>query len=124
MPSRNDPRVLPLVLARKQDSDVVCRSKKQKDNDSGKLKGSKRGDSKGKNNKRLFKSKCYKCGKIGHMSKECRSKETSAFEAGDKLAETGCTEMASIDWNVLEIGAVQLPEEDYRIRCGIDRVLR
>ena len=72
-----------------------------------------------KSNKEKFKGKCYKCGKTGHMSKDCRSKETSAFEAADELAETGCIEMASVDLNALEIGAVQLPEEDHRIRVGI-----
>ena len=96
-----------------------CR-KKQRDNDSGKSKGSKKGDSKGKNNKEKFKGECYKCGKTGHMSKDCRSKETSAFEAGDELAERGCIEMASVVLNALEIGAVQLPVKDHRIRIGID----
>ena len=117
---------------KKQDSEVVCWycekkghrasdcRKNQRDNDSGKSKGSKKGDSKGKSNKEKFKGKCYKCGKTGHMSKECRSKETSAFEAGDGLAETGCIEMASVDLHALEIGAVQLQEKDHRIRIGID----
>ena len=27
------------------------------------------------------------CGKIGHLSKDCRSKETSAVEAGDELTD-------------------------------------
>ena len=58
--------------------------------------------------------------KIGHLSKDCRSKETSAFEADDELAETGCIEMASIDLNALDIGTVQLPEADHRVRIGID----
>ena len=97
----------------------ACR-KKQRDNDSGKSKGSKKGDSKGKSNKEKFKGKCYKCGKTGHMLKGCRAKETSAFEAGDELAETGCIEMASVDLNALEIGAVQLLEKGHRIRIGID----
>ena len=48
-----------------------------------------------------------------------RSKETSSFEAGDELAETGCIEMASVDLNALEIAAVQLLEKDHRIRIGI-----
>ena len=116
---------------KKQDSEVVCWfcekkghrasncRKKQKDNDSGKSKGSKTGDSKGKSNKKEFKGKCNKCGEIGHMLNDCRSKETSAFEAGDELADTGCIEMASIDLNAWEIGAVQLPGEDHRIRVGI-----
>ena len=72
-----------------------------------------------------------KCGKTAHMSKDCRSKETSAFEAGDELAETGCIEMASVDWNALEIGAVLLPESQNsywnRFVCCSDcfpRVLR
>ena len=56
--------------------------------------GSKRGDM---SNKKEFNVKCYKCGNIGHMSKHCRSKETNAFEACDELAETGCTDMTSID---------------------------
>ena len=54
------------------------------------------------------------------MSKDCRSKEASTFEAGDELAETGCIEMASVDLNAFEIGAVQLPGKDHRIRSGID----
>ena len=57
---------------------------------------------------------------VADRSKGCRSKETSAFEAGDELAETGCIEMASVDLNALEIGAVQLPEKGHRIRLGID----
>ena len=88
----------------KQDSEVVCWycekkghrasdcRKKQRDNDSGKSKGSKKGDSKGKSNKEKTKGKCHKCGKTGRMSKDCRSKETSAFEAGDELAQSGCIE--------------------------------
>ena len=57
----------------------------------------------------------------GYMSKDCRSKETSAFEAGEEgLAKTGCIEMPSIDLNALEIGAVQLREQDPKIRIGID----
>ena len=117
---------------KKQDSEVVCCycekkghrasdcRKKQRDNDSGKSKGSKKGDSKGKSNREKFKGKCYKCGKTGYTSKDCRSKETSAFEAGDELAETGCIEVASVDLNALEIGAMQLPEKGHRIRIGID----
>ena len=52
--------------------------------------------------------------------KECRCKETIAFEAGDELAETGCIEMMSIDLNALEIGAVQWPEKDRKLRIGVD----
>ena len=59
-------------------------------------------------------------GKINRMSKDCTSKESSAFEAGDELAETGCIEMASIHLNATEIGAVQPPEEDQRFRFGMD----
>ena len=67
---------------KKQESEVVCWygekkghrasecRKKQKDKDSGTSKGSKTGDSKGKSNKKGFKGKCYKCCKIGHMSRE------------------------------------------------------
>ena len=95
-----------------------CR-KKQKDHDRGQPKR-KKGDSKGKGNKKQFKGKHEKCGKMGHVLKDCRSNETSAFEAGDELAETGCIEMASIDLNALEIGAVQWPEKDRKLRIGID----
>ena len=55
------------------------------------------------------------------MSKDCRSKEASAFAASEEgLAETGCVDMASIDMDTLEIGAVQMPEGDRKIRVGID----
>ena len=58
---------------------------------------------------------------MGHMSKDCRSQETSAFEAGEEgLAETGRVDMESIDLNALEIGAVQLLEKDHKTRIGID----
>ena len=39
---------------------------------------------------------------------------------GEGLAETGCIDMASIDLNALEIGAVQLREGDRKIRIGTD----
>ena len=61
-------------------------------------------------NKKEFKM-LQGCGKTGHVSKGCRSKEMSAFEAGGGLVETGCTEMASINLNALELGAVQLAGE-------------
>ena len=54
------------------------------------------------------------------MSKDCRSQEMSAFEVGDELPDTGCIQIAIVDLNALEIGAVQLPEKDHRIRIGID----
>ena len=114
------------VKARSGDAMDVCwycdkkGHRAQRDNDSGKSKGSKKGDSKGKSNKEKFKSRCYKCGKTGHMSKDCRSKKKSAFEAGDELAQTRCIEMASVDLNALEIEAVQLREKGHRIRVGID----
>ena len=99
------------------DSEVVCWCCEKKGH---RVSDCRKGDSKGKSNKEKFKGKCYKCGKTRHMSKECRSKETSAFEAGDELAETGCIEMASVDLIALEIGAVQLPEKGNIIRIGID----
>ena len=53
------------------------------------------------------------------MSKDCRSKETSAFEVGeDGLAETGCIEMESIQF--LIFGRVPLSEKGHRICIGID----
>ena len=54
------------------------------------------------------------------MSKDCRSKGTSALEAGDELVVTGCIEMEGIDLNALEIGAVQWPEGERKIRTWID----
>ena len=131
MRSRKGPRVLPEVLARNR-TQMSCvgtarrraielpTAARIRDHDKGPSKGSKKGDSFGKGNKKEFKGKCCKSGNIGHMSKDCRSREKSALEAGDELAETGCIGMASIDPNVLQIGAVLLPEEDHRIRIGID----
>ena len=76
---------------------------RNRDHDRGQSKGSKKGDCKGKGDKKKFKGKCYKCGKTGHMSKGCRYKETTEFEASEEsLAETGCIDMASIDLNALE----------------------
>ena len=109
-----------MLVLREERSSSFRLSQEARDNDSGKSKGSKKGDIKGKSNKEKFKGKCYKCGKTGHMSKDCRSKETSAFEAGDELAETGCIEIASVDLNALEIGAVQLPEKGHKNRIGIE----
>ena len=62
------------------------------------------------------------CGKSGHMSKDCRSKESNAFEVGEEepLSENGCFDMASIELNALEIESVQVPEEIRQIRIGID----
>ena len=58
-----------------------------------------------------FKGKCFKCGKTGHMSKDCRCKRSEGTRSQrDGLAETGCIDTVSIDLNTLEIGAVQLPE--------------
>ena len=56
------------------------------------------------------------------MSKDCRSKETSAFEVDEEepLSETGCFDMASIELNALEIGSLPMSEENRKIRIGID----
>ena len=114
MPSRKDPRVFPKVLARnrtqrscvgiaRRKGHRACRQRQWKVERFAKERTT------GKISKA---NKCHKCGKIGHMSKDCRSKETSALEAGDELAETGCIEMASID--------LQLSKEDHIICIGID----
>ena len=67
---------------------------------------------------RSSNGKCYKCGKTGHMSEDCRSKESR--RAKKASAETGCIDMASIDFNAVEIGAVQVLGKDHQIRTGID----
>ena len=58
----------------------------------------------------------------GHVSKDCRSNETNAFEAdeAEPLSETGWFDLASIEMNALEIGSVQVSEEIRRLRIGID----
>ena len=72
-----------------------------------------------RSNKKELKINCHKYGKKSHMSKDCRSRETSAFEVGeDGLAETGCIEMESIQF--LMFGRVQLSEKGHRVRIGID----
>ena len=60
--------------------------------------------------------------KSGHMSKDCTSKETNAFEADDEepLSEPGCFDMASIKFNALEIGSVQASEGNRKLSSGID----
>ena len=60
-----------------------------------------------RSNKKELKINRHKYGKTSHMSKDCRSKETSAFEVGeDGLAETGCIEMASIQFLMFGKSAV------------------
>ena len=55
----------------------------------------------------------------GHMSKECRSKETNAFEVvEEEPSEHGCLDMASIELNALDVGSVQVSEEHRKIRIG------
>ena len=75
----------------------------------------KKATAKGKNNK----GSKAKGASVARFATGCRSQETSAFEAGDEVAETGCIEITSIDLNALEIGTVQLPEKDHEIRAGI-----
>ena len=66
------------------------------------------------------------CGTSGHMSKDCRSKETNAFEVDEEepFSENGCVHMSSIELNALEIGSVHVPEgksQDLywnRLMCG------
>ena len=85
--------------------------------------GAKKGDGKGAGKgKNGFEGKCFKCGKAGHMSENCRPKETNTFEVDEEelLSENGCFDMASIELNALEIGSVQVSEESRKIRFGID----
>ena len=70
---------------KKQDSEVVCWCcekkshrasecrKKHEDNDIGKSKRSMTDDSTREEQQETVQVNCHKCGKIGHMSKDCRS---------------------------------------------------
>ena len=58
----------------------------------GKSTGAKKGDGNGAGKgKKRFEGKCFRVEKSGHMSKDCRSKETNAFEADEDepSSETG-----------------------------------
>ena len=60
---------------------------------------SKKGDGKGPagQGKKRFEGKCFMCGTSGHMSQDCRSKETNAFEVDEEelFSENGCVDMSS-----------------------------
>ena len=109
MPSRQDPRVLPKVsertrtqrscagTARKKAIELAIAARNRKTTTEDGRRVRRKGDSEGKGNKKKFMGKCCKCGKTGHMSKDCRSPKTSAFEAGGEgLVETKCSDMASV----------------------------
>ena len=102
---------------RESDSEHRMCRKKQWEHDMGQSKGSRRGDSKGKN-EREFKCKYHKCSEFG-LGMYFR--EASAFEASKRgSAETRYVDMASVDLNSLEIGSVLLPERNREIQMGTD----
>ena len=92
MPSRKDPKVLPKVLARNRTQRSyagVARRKAMKRPNVVRSKRTTKVESRKVPRKATAKGQFYKCGKIGHVSKDCRSKEAKAFEAGDELAQMG-----------------------------------
>ena len=85
--------------------------------------GAKKGDGKGVGKgKKGFEGHCFKCGKLGHKWKDCRSKETSAFEVDEQepSSETRCFDMASVDLNALEIRSAHVSEGNRKLRIGIN----
>ena len=56
----------------------------------------------------------FTCQRIADPKKRVHSKLATSWQ------RQLCIGMASVDLNALEIGAVQLPEKDHRIRIGID----
>ena len=116
-------------------------------------KGSPKGASKGSGTGKNSEFTCWYCERKGHRASEChkrqkkgggkrkskgvkkgdgkgvkncRSKETNAFEVDEQepVSETGCFDMASVDLNALEIGSVHVPEGNRKLRlvCSTDSV--
>ena len=83
--------------------------KRQKGGGKGMSQGSKKGDGKDPagQGKKGFEGKGFMCGTSGHMSEDCRFKETNAFEVDEEepFSENGCLHMSSIELNALEIGS-------------------
>ena len=51
-----------------------------------------------KKGRKGFEGKCFKCGKSEHMSKDCRSKETNAFEVDEEEAgEPFCAKQEKVE---------------------------
>ena len=96
--------------------------KRQKGAGKGKSKG-KKGDGKGAGkSKKVFEGKSFKCGKSGHVSRDCRSKETNELDMNkeEPLSEDVSFVMASVELNALEIGSVRMKDENRSLRIGID----
>ena len=75
-----NPEVTCWIFEKKGHQASECHKRHNKGGGKGKSKGPKKRDGKGAGKgKEGFEGKCFKCGKSGHMSKDCRSKEMSAF---------------------------------------------
>ena len=71
-------------------------------------KGAKKCDS-----KQVQKGQCVKCGKVGHVSKDCNSKETAAFEMDEEgFVETSVRgKPRAAHWNRLMCSSDSVPED-------------
>jgi len=65
-----------------------------------------------------FTGKCYKCGKKGHIAKNCKSKEAGSLEASGASPSAATAEADCLELNVLEIGAML--QEGKQVRIGVD----
>ena len=57
-----------------------------------------------------FESKSFKCGRVGHMLGDCKSKETNPFETDEVFSsETGCFDVVSMDMDA-QSGQYRCPQ--------------
>ena len=95
--------------------EVPSAARNRKDFDRGQPKGAKKGDNKGTGNKKEFQGQVLQGRQDGsHVERlQVRGHSKRAKKTWRRLG-------ASIDLKALEIGAVQLPEGNRKIRMGID----